>query len=166
MKWWSSTQDTVATSSGEAEQNALVRGATEALGSKSVLDELGWEVPIDIKIDSAAAESMGCQQGLGKQHRGEAFVGAGSASTKAVPHRQDSWDHRASSHPHQPEVNGRHSGSAGFVSASRSTGRCDQTQVLPRAVVCTCSRRPNPACQAVGGLSDMSLEQSQCLLLT
>ena len=131
MKWWSSSQDTVATSSGEAEQNALVRGAAEALGSKSVLDELGWEVPIDINIDSAAAEFMGCQQGLGKQHRGEAFVGAGSASTKAVPHRQDSWDHGASSHPHQLEVNGRHSGSAGLCRRLARLGDVTRRKFCP-----------------------------------
>ena len=58
MKSWSLTQATVATSSGEAEFNALVRGAAEALGVKAGLDELGWEMPIDIMTDSAAAKSM------------------------------------------------------------------------------------------------------------
>ena len=42
VRSWSSTEATVATSSGEAEYNALVRGAAEALGLKAVLDELGW----------------------------------------------------------------------------------------------------------------------------
>ena len=67
VKSWSSTQATVATSSGEAEHDALVRGAAEALGSKAMLDELGWVMPIDIMIDSAAAKSMLCHLGLGKQ---------------------------------------------------------------------------------------------------
>ena len=57
----------MSTSSGENECNALVRGAAEALGLKAVLDELGWEMPIDIKIDSVAVISMGCPLGLGKQ---------------------------------------------------------------------------------------------------
>ena len=37
---WTSNQATVATSSGEAEHNALVRGAAEALGLKAVLDKM------------------------------------------------------------------------------------------------------------------------------
>ena len=59
VKSWSSTQATVAASSGDAKFHALVRGATEALGLKAVLDKL------DNKIDSAAAKSMGCWLGLG-----------------------------------------------------------------------------------------------------
>ena len=49
----------VATSSGEAEYNALVRGAAVALGLTAALGELGWEIPIDIMIDSAAAKVNG-----------------------------------------------------------------------------------------------------------
>ena len=62
VKSWSS-----ATLTSEAEYNALVRGAAELLALKAVLDELGWELPIDIKIDSAAAKSTGGWLGLGWQ---------------------------------------------------------------------------------------------------
>ena len=91
MKSWSSTQAIVATWSGEVEHKALAWRAAEALGLKAVLDELGWEMPIEIMIDSAAAQSMGCPVGLGKAaaHRGEAVVGAGSGSTTALPHHKD-----------------------------------------------------------------------------
>ena len=92
MMSWSSTEAAVATLSGEAECKALVRGAAEALCLKAVVDELGWEMPIDIMIDSEAATSVGCWLGLGKQRhtRGEAVVWV-QDSAKAVPHHQNSW---------------------------------------------------------------------------
>ena len=55
VKSWSSSQAIVATSSGDAEYIALVRGAAEPSGLKAVLDELGWDTPIHIMIDLAAA---------------------------------------------------------------------------------------------------------------
>ena len=56
---WHSTQANVSTSGGEVEYNALVRGAAEALVLKAVLEELSWELSMDIMIDSAAAKING-----------------------------------------------------------------------------------------------------------
>ena len=42
------------------EYNALVRRAAQALGLKAVVDALGQEMPIDIKIDLAAAKPIAC----------------------------------------------------------------------------------------------------------
>ena len=67
MKSWSSSQASVATTSGEFDFNAHVRGAAEAFGLKSVLDKPRWEMPIDIMIDSAAKKSVGCGLGLGER---------------------------------------------------------------------------------------------------
>ena len=171
VKSWSSTQATVGTSKGEAEYNALVRGAAEALGLKAVLDELCRRMPIDIMIESAAAKSILLPAGTGKAaaHGGEAVVGAESGLTKAAPHHQSSWNHKPRGHPDKAQSLSTTLvlGLLVSASASQSTGRSDQTQVLPRTVVRTCSRRPNPAGQAVGlgCWSDMSLVQSQCLML-
>ena len=46
VKTWSSTQTTIAQSSGEAEYYALVRAAAEGLGMQSVMRDLGWEMKL------------------------------------------------------------------------------------------------------------------------
>ena len=66
LKTWSSTQASVAQSSGEAEYYALVRACSEALGMQSVMRDLGWEAKIVVHIDSSAAKSVASRTGLGK----------------------------------------------------------------------------------------------------
>ena len=46
VKTWSSTQTTIAQSSGEAEYYALVRAAAEGLGMQSIMHDLGWKMRI------------------------------------------------------------------------------------------------------------------------
>ena len=46
VKTWSSTQTTIAQSSGEAEYYALVRAAAEGLGMQSVMQDLGWKMRV------------------------------------------------------------------------------------------------------------------------
>jgi hypothetical protein len=41
LKSWSSTQDVIALSSGEAEYYAIVKGVSQALGMKQLLNNLG-----------------------------------------------------------------------------------------------------------------------------
>ena len=66
MKSWSSTQSTVATSSGEAEYYALTRSAAEALGFQSVAEDLGWSFKIRVWVDSNAAKAIASRSGLGR----------------------------------------------------------------------------------------------------
>ena len=66
MKTWSSTQASIAQSSGEAEYYALVRAASEALGMKSIMNDLGWDCKIRLLVDSSAAKSIASRTGLGK----------------------------------------------------------------------------------------------------
>jgi hypothetical protein len=66
VKAWSSTQATVATSSGEAELIALVKAASEALGFSSVARDLGVEFRLKIFVDSSAAQSIASRSGLGR----------------------------------------------------------------------------------------------------
>ena len=66
MKTWSSTQASIAQSSGEAEYYALVRAASEALGMQSIMRDLGWCCKIRLLVDSSAAKSIASRTGLGK----------------------------------------------------------------------------------------------------
>ncbi len=66
IKSWSSTQTSVALSSGEAEFNGVVRGAGIGLGYQSLLRDLGQELPVRVWTDSSAALGICSRQGLGK----------------------------------------------------------------------------------------------------
>ena len=66
IKSWSSTQASIALSSGEAEFNGVVRGAGIGLGYGSILRDLGYDVPVRIWTDSSAAIGICSRQGLGK----------------------------------------------------------------------------------------------------
>jgi hypothetical protein len=66
IRAWSSTQATVATSSGEAELYALVKTASEGLGFLAVAKDLGVELSLEVFVDSTAAQSISCRAGLGR----------------------------------------------------------------------------------------------------
>ena len=66
VKSWSSTQTSVALSSGEAEFNGVVRGAGVGLGYQSLLRDLGVNVGLRVWTDSSAAIGICSRQGLGK----------------------------------------------------------------------------------------------------
>ena len=56
----------MALSSGEAEYDALVKAAAEALGAQALALDLGWTTKVRIWIDASAAKSMASRIGLGK----------------------------------------------------------------------------------------------------
>ena len=62
----SSTQATIAQSSGEAEYYAMARAAAEGLGMKSLMEDLGYEANVRVWVDSSAAKSIASRIGLGK----------------------------------------------------------------------------------------------------
>jgi hypothetical protein len=66
LKSWSSSQASVALSSGEAEFYAAIRGGAEAMGVKSLLQDLGLEVSIRLMVDSSSAKSMMSRLGVGR----------------------------------------------------------------------------------------------------
>ena len=66
VKTWSSTQATVAQSSGEAEYYAMVWAAAEGLGMRAIMGEMGWEAEVRVWADSSAAKSIASRIGLGK----------------------------------------------------------------------------------------------------
>ena len=64
---WSRTQATVALSSGEAELNAALKGAAEAIGLEQVLRELGLTPEIVLEGDSSACKGTLAREGAGRQ---------------------------------------------------------------------------------------------------
>ena len=66
VKSWSSTQASVAQSSGEAEYYALARAAAEGRGIQALMRDLGWDAVVRVWVDSSAAKSIASRVGLGK----------------------------------------------------------------------------------------------------
>ena len=66
LKHWSSTQRTIALSSGEAELKGIVKGAAEGLGLQNVGKDLGIDYDVHIYTDSSAAMGMVARKGMGR----------------------------------------------------------------------------------------------------
>jgi hypothetical protein len=66
IKHWSSTQPTIALSSGEAELGGLCRGAANAIGLRSVARDLGIGLSLRIRSDATAALGIARRLGIGK----------------------------------------------------------------------------------------------------
>ena len=103
VKSWSKDQGCVATSSGEAELYAATKAVSEALGLKSVLEDLGINVAIEIEIDAKATVGMVSRQGLGKMKHVEVHdlwiqgaIKRGRVSVKKIPRAINTADLLAS----------------------------------------------------------------------
>ena len=66
IKTWSSTQQVIAMSSGEAEYYGIVKGASIGLGIVGMLSDLGIKLSIVVSTDSSAAKGIASRRGLGK----------------------------------------------------------------------------------------------------
>jgi hypothetical protein len=66
IKHWSSTQSSVALSSGEAEFAGVIRGSGQGLGYQALLRDFGVDVSLRVWTDSSAAIGICNRQGLGK----------------------------------------------------------------------------------------------------
>ena len=66
IKSWSSTQGLVSLSSGEAEFYGVTKAAGIALGMRSLMKDLGFEMPVRVWTDSSATVGICGRQGLGK----------------------------------------------------------------------------------------------------
>ena len=66
VKSWSSTQGSIALSSGEAEYYAAVKGACEGLGVVSLLKDMGQEARSTVHIDSTSGKAIASRTGVGK----------------------------------------------------------------------------------------------------
>ncbi len=66
IKTYSSTQDIVAVSSGEAEFYVIVKGGSHGLGGVGIFRDLGFAILLQIDADSFAAKSICARGGAGK----------------------------------------------------------------------------------------------------
>ena len=66
IKSWSSTQNLIALSSGEAEYYGVVKAASVALGTQAMLKDMGFVLPIEVMTDASAAKGIASRIGLGK----------------------------------------------------------------------------------------------------
>ena len=66
VKHWNSTQATIASSVGEAENYALVTAAAEGLTMVALGRDLGYELSLRIWVDSTTAKAIVTRLGLGK----------------------------------------------------------------------------------------------------
>ena len=66
VKTWSSTQYIIALSSGEAEYYGVMRGASQAIGIKSMLYDMGVDTDIEINTDASAAKGIASRKGVGR----------------------------------------------------------------------------------------------------
>ena len=69
IKSWSSTQAIIATSSGEAEYYGIVKASSTGLGIKSMMQDLGIHMSLEVLTDATAAKSMASRKGLGRAAR-------------------------------------------------------------------------------------------------
>ena len=67
LKSWSSTQSIIAGSTGEAEYYGLVKGGSNSLGMRALMEDLGvGGVKLRLKSDASAAIGIASRRGLGK----------------------------------------------------------------------------------------------------
>ena len=66
LKHWSSTHQTVALSSGEAELKGIVKGAAEGIGMQNIAKYLSIYYDFHLYTDSCAAMGMVARKGMGK----------------------------------------------------------------------------------------------------
>ena len=66
LRHWSSTQTTIALSSGEAELGGLSKGISHGIGLRSIAADLGLETKLRLRTDATAAMGMARRLGVGK----------------------------------------------------------------------------------------------------
>ena len=66
IKSWSSTQQIITLSSGEAELYGMLKGATQTKGLISMMADFGEKVVATVCSDASAATGIAHRQGLGK----------------------------------------------------------------------------------------------------
>ena len=75
VKTWSSTQATVALSSGESELYSLTKGASQAIGMVALAADLGVAIEARLHTDASATLGIVQRQGLGKlRHIGVQYL--------------------------------------------------------------------------------------------
>ena len=66
VKHWAKTQTTISLSSGESELHGIANGMAQALGIQSLMNDMGWKLPVTVHSDATAAIGIARRKGLGK----------------------------------------------------------------------------------------------------
>ena len=66
VQHWAQSQSTVALSSGEAELSGICKGASKAIGLRSLCLDLGFKMQLTVLTDATAAIGICRRRGLGK----------------------------------------------------------------------------------------------------
>ena len=66
IKHWSTTQTTVALSSGEAELGGICKGSSIGLGLQALARDLGLDYSLEVRTDATAASGICRRRGLGR----------------------------------------------------------------------------------------------------
>ena len=66
IKAWSTTQNVVALSSGEAEYYSLVKAGSQSIGLRSMLIDFGMKGKVKLRTDASAAQGISARRGLGQ----------------------------------------------------------------------------------------------------
>ena len=133
LKHWSSTQKTIALSSGEAELAGVVKGTGEGLGIQSLALDLGVELNLHVHADSSAAIGICRRTGIGKVRHlavGQLWVQervrSGDFSLHKVAGEQNPAD--LLTKPVPAELIRRHTASRGLVSESGRAESAPRTE--------------------------------------
>ena len=99
IKTWSSTQQIIALSSGEAELYAMTRGAAQTKGLISMLEDFGLTADAKVHSDASAAIGIAHRRGLGKTRHiqvqylwVQAEIAAGRLAVKKVGTHENTAD--------------------------------------------------------------------------
>ena len=66
VEHYSSTQTTISLSSGEAELQGIAKAASHAIGLRSLMRDLGYDMTIEIFSDAVAAIGIATRRGVGR----------------------------------------------------------------------------------------------------
>ena len=101
-----STQPSIALSSGEAEYSALVKAAAEGIGLQSILRDLGFETSVEVHTDSSAAKSIASLDRGQKSeaHPHEVALDSGGGSRRQNQVDEDLWRPQCSGRSEQAHV--------------------------------------------------------------
>ena len=118
LKSWSSTQGTVAMSSGEAEYYAMVKAAAEGLGIQALAKDLGLQLKLRLWVDSTAAKAIVSRIGLGKvRHMEVKYLWAQQA------HKDGRFDvHKIASEKNPADINTKPKSAAEMAPKIKSVG--------------------------------------------
>ena len=99
VRHWSSTQPTIALSSGEAELGGISKGLSQGMGLRSIAADLGFSLRLNLHTDATAAIGMSRRLGVGNiRHLDTALlwvqhhVRAGDVSLFKIPGTENPGD--------------------------------------------------------------------------